>query len=278
MNVNEPNSLPGGLSLEHLRNNACLIAREAGARILAIYEEVFEVQEKDDRSPLTEADLAAHRHILGALKELTPELPVLSEESDQIPWSVRAGWSTYWLVDPLDGTREFVKHNGEFTVNIALIHDQVPVLGVVHAPALGLCYRAARGLGAERSEQGGEPTPIRISRRRKRPVVAGSRSHGSERMGAFLERLGDHEFLPMGSSLKLCLVAEGRADIYPRLGPTSEWDTAAAQCIVTEAGGQVLDLQGQPLRCNTGESLLNPEFIVVGDARWLDRLGIEREA
>ncbi len=271
-----PDDLPEGLSLEHLRNNACLIARQAGESILAIYEQGFEVLEKDDRSPLTEADMAAHRLIVSALKELTPSLPVLSEESEQIPYAVRAGWRTYWLVDPLDGTREFVKRNGEFTVNIALIHDNEPVLGVVHAPVLGVCYQAARGLGAQRLTAEGEPEALRISRRRTRPVVAGSRSHGTERMADFLAGLGEHEYLSMGSSLKFCLVAEGRADIYPRLGPTSEWDTAAAQCIVTEAGGLVLDLQGHPLRCNTGESLLNPEFIVVGDERWLERLGIVR--
>ncbi|WP_018232735.1 3'(2'),5'-bisphosphate nucleotidase CysQ [Thioalkalivibrio thiocyanodenitrificans] len=264
--------LPADLSLEHLHNNACLIARQAGALILAVYEQDFHVTEKTDRSPLTEADMAAHNHIVTALKDLTPALPVLSEESDRIPFSERSGWRTYWLVDPLDGTREFVKRNGEFTVNIALIHDHEPVLGVVYAPVLDLCYTAARGLGASRNASGAGPEAIRVGRRRRHPVVAGSRSHGTERMGRLLERLGKHELISMGSSLKFCLVAEGRADIYPRLGPTCEWDTAAAQCVVCEAGGQVVDLQGEPLRYNTRESLRNPEFLVIGDERWLDTL------
>ena len=263
---------PEGLSLEHLRNNACLIARQAGRLILDVYEQEFEVSEKTDRSPLTEADMAAHHHILTALKDLTPDLPVLSEESDGIPFSERSTWRTYWLVDPLDGTREFVKSNGEFTVNIALIHDHEPVLGVVHAPVLDVCYTAARGLGALRITEGGKPEPIRISRRRRRPVVAGSRSHGTERMEQLLQRLGNHELVSMGSSLKFCLVAEGRADVYPRLGPTCEWDTAAAQCVVCEAGGRVVDLHGEPLRYNTRESLRNPEFLVTGDDRWLNTL------
>jgi 3'(2'), 5'-bisphosphate nucleotidase len=279
-------NLPAGLSLAHLRNNACLIARQAGACILAIYEQDFRVTEKSDRSPLTEADMAAHSHILSALKDLTPDLPVLSEECDQIPYSERAAWRTYWLVDPLDGTREFVKRNGEFTVNIALVHDHEPVIGVVYAPVPDLCYSAARGMGASRTRGDAEAEPIRVSRRRRRPVVAGSRSHGTDRLHGFLARLGDHELISMGSALKFCLVAEGRADIYPRLGPTCEWDTAAAQCVVCEAGGRVTDLQGQPLRYNTRESLLNPEFIVVGDERWLEKLetmgsyasGVRRQA
>lgn len=259
----------GDLSLELLRNNAGLIARQAGGLILEIYEQDFQVTEKTDRSPLTEADMAAHHHIVSALKDLTPELPVLSEESDRIPFSERAAWRTYWLVDPLDGTREFVKRNGEFTVNIALIHDHDPVVGVVYAPVLDLCYTAARGLGATRSAPGEESQRIRVSRRRRRPVVAGSRSHGTERLGLLLSRLGEHELISMGSSLKFCLVADGRADLYPRLGPTCEWDTAAAQCVVCEAGGQVTDLQGRALRYNTRDSLRNPEFIVTGDGRWL---------
>lgn len=260
------------LPLEHLRSNACLIARQAGDLILAIYEQDFLVSEKSDRSPLTEADMAAHHHIVSALKDLTPGLPVLSEESDQIPFSERSAWRTYWLVDPLDGTREFVKRNGEFTVNIALIHEHEPALGVVRAPVPGLCYSAARGLGAHRRQDDAEPEAIHISRRRRKPVVAGSRSHGTDRMRAFLEHLGDHELISMGSSLKFCLVAEGRADLYPRLGPTCEWDTAAAQCVVCEAGGRVTDLEGEPLRYNTRESLRNPDFIVSGDIRWLERV------
>ncbi len=245
---------------------AVALAREAGERIMAIYEGGFSVAEKADRTPLTEADMAAHRTIVEGLQRLTPGLPVLSEESAEIPFEERARWRTYWLVDPLDGTREFIKRNGEFTVNIALVRDHEPVLGVVHAPALGLTYWACRGGGAWK--QAGSEAPRRIRVRPFRPgraVVAGSRSHSDERLAAYCERLGPHELVSMGSALKSCLVAEGRADVYPRFGPTSEWDTAAAQCIVEEAGGHVVDAAGRPLRYNTKPSLLNPDFLVCGD-------------
>ncbi|MCG5500138.1 3'(2'),5'-bisphosphate nucleotidase CysQ [Ectothiorhodospira lacustris] len=255
------------LNLEYLLNNACRIAREAGDRIMEIYGEGFQVEHKSDRSPLTAADMAAHRHIVAGLRDLSPSLPILSEESDQIPFSERSRWQTYWLVDPLDGTREFIKRNGEFTVNIALIHDHEPVLGVVAAPALDRLYSAARGLGAHRHEPAAAAGErIQVNRdRRTQPVIAGSRSHGTERMQQFLERVGEHELISMGSSLKFCLVAEGKADLYPRLGPTSEWDTAAAQCVVCEAGGVVTDLSLSPLRYNTHDGILNPEFLVIAD-------------
>lgn len=251
--------------LATLMNNVCRLAREAGAQIMKVYDSEFDVTRKDDRSPLTEADLAAHHCIVNGLRYLTPDLPVLSEESEGIPFSQRQTWLTYWLVDPLDGTREFIKRNGEFTVNIALIHDHEPVLGVVFAPALDLLYSAARGLGAHRAQPATDPSsPVRVSRQRRHPVIAGSRSHGSERFQTLLERVGKHHLISMGSSLKFCLVAEGKADLYARLGPTSEWDTAAAQCVVCEAGGQVTDLGRRPLRYNTRDSLLNPEFIAFG--------------
>ncbi|SFM63384.1 3'(2'),5'-bisphosphate nucleotidase [Ectothiorhodospira mobilis] len=253
-------------TLDHLLIHARRIAREAGTRILDVYGEDFQVAEKDDRTPLTEADMASHRHIVQGLRDLHPELPILSEESDGIPFSERAQWTTYWLVDPLDGTREFIKRNGEFTVNIALIHEHEPVLGVVLAPVLDLLYSAARGRGAWRHQPSGEAgQPVHVHRGERRPVIAGSRSHGTDRLQAFLERVGPHELISMGSSLKFCLVAEGKADLYPRLGPTSEWDTAAAHCVVNEAGGAVTDTGLRPLRYNTKESLLNPEFLVMAD-------------
>src|SRR5690606_6667279 len=171
-----------------------------------------------------------------------------------------------WLVDPLDGTREFVKRNGEFTVNIALIDDHQPILGVIIVPVTGLCYYACRGFGAFRQERGKTATRIQVrTRDMTRLVVAGSRSHAGERLAAFLDRLGGYELVSMGSSLKSCLVAEGQADLYARLGPTSEWDTAAAHCIVDEAGGRITDTGMRPLRYNTKESLLNPAFFVSGD-------------
>jgi 3'(2'), 5'-bisphosphate nucleotidase len=244
------------------------IARVAGEKILEIYNSSdFGVQEKDDRSPLTAADMASHHAIIDGLKALTPDIPVLSEESKSMPFSERSSWHTYWLVDPLDGTKEFIKRNGEFTVNIALIHDGVPVLGVVHVPVTGVTYRGCEGLGASKQEAGSEPGRISVRTLGDGPLlVVGSRSHRGDSLNAFLEKVGEHEMVSMGSSLKLCLVAEGAADIYPRLGPTSEWDTAAAQCVVEQAGGTVTDTDMKPLRYNTKDSLLNPFFLVFGES------------
>lgn len=244
------------------------IAVAAGERILEVYGRDFQVESKDDKSPLTEADLAAHRHIVAALGALTPDIPILSEESAaEVPTSVRLGWDRFWLVDPLDGTKEFIKRNGEFTVNIALVEGHTPVLGVVHVPVKGVTYSGAQGVGAFRSEPGQTERPIRVAAMGDRPArVVGSRSHAGEYIEAYVSSLGAHEFLARGSSLKLCLVAEGAADVYPRFGPTSEWDTAAAQAVVVAAGGSVVDLQGQPLGCNRGDSILNPYFMVIGDS------------
>lgn len=268
MNKSEMNVNPVSHALlEKVRN----IAHLAGDKILEVYDTDFSVDEKSDSSPLTVADLAAHTVISAALIELTPNVPVLSEEGADMPYADRAAWECYWLVDPLDGTREFVKRNGEFTVNIALIELQQPVLGVVFVPVTGVCYSAARGLGA--FKQGPEDPQIAINSRAFDPehiTVAGSRSHGNEATRRFIDSLGDADVISIGSSLKFCLVAEGKVDVYPRFGPTSEWDTAAAQCVVEEAGGEVVDLGFQPLRYNTKESLLNPHFLVYGDesANW----------
>ena len=253
--------------LSELLEPLTALAREAGHKILEIYDmEDVDVQQKDDKSPLTEADLASHHAIMAGLHALTPEIPVLSEESASRPFSERSSWSTYWLVDPLDGTREFIKRNGEFTVNIALIEDGQAVLGIVHVPVTDTSYLGCRGVGASKQTGNDSPRPIRVRNLGAGPVmVVGSRSHRGDSLNQFLERLGEHEMVGMGSSLKLCLVAEGVADIYPRLGLTSEWDTAAAQCVVEQAGGYVTDTRMQPLRYNTKESLLNPYFLVFGD-------------
>jgi 3'(2'), 5'-bisphosphate nucleotidase len=243
------------------------LSRDAGAAILRIYNSEFSVTDKADNSPLTEADLASHHLIVDTLERLTPEIPVLSEESAKIPFETRKTWQRYWLIDPLDGTKEFVKRNGEFTVNIALIEDHRPTLGVIYAPVIDRLYYGVVGQGAWKSEDGGELTPISVTRTHRVPtLVAGSRSHAGESLRKFLENLGEHELVSMGSSLKSCLVAEGKADLYPRLGPTSEWDTGAAQAIVEAAGGQLTTLDMQPLRYNTKESLLNPHFFVFGDS------------
>ena len=243
------------------------IATAAGRAILEVYHRGdFGVQQKEDQSPLTEADLASHRVIRDALSALTPDIPLLSEESADIAWEIRSAWPEYWLVDPLDGTREFVNRRDEFTVNIALVRDCEPVLGVVHVPVSGVTYSGVVGAGATRRAPGGDPEPIQVQRPCASPVrVVGSRSHANPRLESFLQRLGDYRLVSMGSSLKFCLLAEGGADFYPRLGPTSEWDTAAAHAVVMAAGGRVVTLDGRPLQYNRKASYLNPEFLAIGD-------------
>ena len=241
------------------------IAAAAADRILSVYRSPFEVERKADESPLTEADLAAHRTIVEGLRALSPAIPVLSEESAYVDFATRAGWSRYWLVDPLDGTKDFVKRNGEFTVNIALIDRHEPVLGVVAVPVTGVSYAAARGLGARRYDAHGM-SALRARAPASPPWrVAASRSHADRRTEAFIRNLGPTERISIGSSLKFCLLAEGAIDLYPRFGPTCEWDTAAAQCVVEQAGGRVTDVGLEPLRYNTGESFLNPFFLAFGD-------------
>ena len=239
------------------------LAEKAGKEIMALYNrEEWDVRLKEDVSPVTLADLAAHRVILAGLQKLTPRLPVLSEESESIPYSDRRNWNRYWLVDPLDGTKEYIKRNGEFTVNIAFIVAGEPLLGVVHAPALGRTYSAVQGQGAFRQESNGDaPARIAVHRDQDRKLkVVISRSHPGKEAETFLRTLGSYDAVEIGSSLKFCLVAEGVADLYPRFGPTREWDTAAGHCVLVSAGGQVTDLHGRPLRYNKPD-LLNPPFI-----------------
>jgi 3'(2'), 5'-bisphosphate nucleotidase len=249
------------------------IARRAGQEILEVYGagEILATAKADD-SPLTVADLRAHRLIEDALHALTPDIPVLSEEAADTPYSERSRWQRYWLVDPLDGTRAFIWRNGQFTVNIALIEGHAPVLGVVHVPVRDTSYQGIPGEGAWRAQAGEARVAIRVSAASASPVrVVGSRSHRGDSLDAFLARLGAHELVPVGSSLKFCMVAEAAADVYPRLGPTSEWDTAAAQAVVEGAGGAVRTLEGAVLRYNTRAELLNPFFLVSGptDHDWL---------
>ncbi|MCP8690309.1 3'(2'),5'-bisphosphate nucleotidase CysQ [Marinobacterium sedimentorum] len=240
------------------------IAREAGEAIMVIYGREFSVEEKADKSPLTEADAAAHELIVARLASLTPDLPILSEEDTSAFKGVDAS-GRYWLVDPLDGTKEFIKRNGEFTVNVALIENGVAVLGVVYAPVLDVAYLGLKGLGAFKVDADGR-RPIRVAEHAADKVwrVVGSRSHAGSETTAWLEKLRQHEMVAMGSSLKLCLVAEGAADVYPRLGPTSLWDTAAAQAVVEQAGGAVIQLDGTPLSYANTAHILNPFFIVHG--------------
>jgi 3'(2'), 5'-bisphosphate nucleotidase len=261
------------LEIRRLLDAACDIARIAGRAILEVYgRSDFAVSRKSDDSPLTEADQVAHGIISGALAKLDAGLPILSEESVPTDHAARRKWTRYWLVDPLDGTKEFLKRNGEFTVNIALVDEHRAVLGAVYAPVLDRMYSGAVALGAWRSDSGGPQKAIAARPKAASPLrVVGSRSHPSPELAAYLKGLPPHEITDMGSSLKICLVAEGAADIYPRLGPTSEWDTAAAQAILESAGGRMIDLAGQPLRYNSKDALLNPHFLAFGDQQrdWL---------
>jgi 3'(2'), 5'-bisphosphate nucleotidase len=249
--------------LSNLLPHVVALAREAGQEILKVYSEVNPaVEYKRDNSPLTQADLASHRVIVNGLTRLSPEWPVLSEESQEIPFEQRSNWGYFWMVDPLDGTKEFLRRNGEFTVNVALMQVGAPVLGVVYAPAIGKLYYAARGAGAWKAD-GDIVSPIRTASSANGTMrVVVSRSHGSgeENLDRFTGGAGNCEFVAMGSSLKFCLVADGSADIYPRTGPTMEWDTAAAHCIVEEAGGSVTDLDGNAMNYNK-PVLLNPGFV-----------------
>ena len=252
--------------LDTLREGIIALARDAARAIMQVYEGEFAVQHKDDDSPLTAADLAAHRCIVAGLAALSPSIPVLSEESAQdVPAARRRQWPRMWLVDPLDGTREFVKRNGEFTVNIALVDEGEPVLGVVQAPVTGALWHGQRGRGAFRRE-GDRDIEIRSRKPATAPLrVAASRSHRDARTEQVLSRMGDIEPVGVGSSLKFCRLAEGSMDAYPRFGPTSEWDTAAGQCVLEAAGGAVLDPRGRPLRYNQRDTILNGDFIALGD-------------
>ena len=260
------------MDLKSLVDPVVALAEHAGRAILEVYSTDFEVQSKDDESPLTQADLASHRWIDAGLKSLTPDIPVISEESGLPEFDERRQWERYWLIDPLDGTREFVNRNDEFTVNIALIENNRPVLGVVHVPVLNKTYIGCEGLGAQRRDAESGPVRIEVSTTTANPPrIVGSRSHRGVSLDAYLENLGDYDLVPMGSSLKFCVIAEGGADLYPRLGLTSEWDTAAAQAVVEQAGGSVVTLDGKPMKYNEKEDILNPFFFVIGsaDRDWL---------
>ena len=255
-----------------LRDAVIAIARHAAADILAVYEDAFEVEHKDDRSPLTAADLASHRRIVAGLQALTPEIPVLSEESKAIDTARRRTWSRFWLVDPLDGTREFIKRNGEFTVNIALIEDGVATFGVIQQPVNGGLWHGTLGAGAFRRVEDVDEA-IRTRKPASAPLrIAASRSHRDARTQVLLNVLSGSEAIACGSSLKFCRIAEGELDLYPRFGPTSEWDTAAGQAILEAAGGAVLDPRGRPFRYNQRDTLLNGDFIAFGDVTLREQL------
>ena len=256
------------LSIPKILNPAIELAKQAGQAILEIYQQAeVETTYKDDKSPLTAADLASHNVLVAGLSQLTPDIPILSEESKAIAVEERQNWQRFWLLDPLDGTKEFIKRNGEFTVNIALIESGIPTLGIVHAPVLDTTYWGITGQGAFKQVANNEPNAIGVELHKTGDLkLVASRSHANAETVDFIEKLKADfsvDTLSIGSSLKLCLVAEGKAHIYPRFGPTMEWDTAAAQCVVEQAKGTVSTLQGEPLSYNK-DNLLNPYFVVNG--------------
>jgi len=259
---------------QHFIDALVEIVTDAGREIVAIYQTDFDVTTKADDSPLTQADLAANAVIRRGLQELAPDVPILSEEAELPDFATRRAWSRYWLVDPLDGTKEFINKNGEFTVNVALIEDSRALLGVVGVPARDVVYTGdVASQRAERRDSNGTRTLAARRLNAEQPlVVVASRSHGGERLERFIDALRGRfdgvDRTPVGSSLKLCILAEGRADIYPRLGPTSEWDIAAAHAVLNAAGGEVWNFDRAPLRYNTKESLLNPDFVAVADPQY----------
>ncbi|HEV7359394.1 MAG TPA: 3'(2'),5'-bisphosphate nucleotidase CysQ [Steroidobacteraceae bacterium] len=255
--------------LAKLAESLMPIVERAGAAIMQVYNGAFAVQRKDDNSPLTLADLESQRVIIDGLRQITPDVPILSEESAAAPWAERRTWRELWIVDPLDGTREFVKRNGEFTINIALVVEHEPVLGVVSAPAQGTTFWGIAGVGAFTRGPDGAARPISTAPPQQPLRVVGSRSHASAQTAAYLARIGPHIVTGVGSSLKFCLLADGQAELYPRFGPTSEWDTAAGQAVLEAAGGHVTRLDGHRLRYNCRESLINGDFVAFSDAGML---------
>lgn len=248
------------------------LAQEAGAAIMAVRQRLdLGVERKLDQSPVTAADMAAHRVLLNGLPKIL-SVPVISEEAHALPLSERQQWSRYWLIDPLDGTKEFIVGNDHFCINIALMDQQGPYLGLVHGPVSGDSYLGSAQLGAWKYPARGEPVSIRSrSVHPGQPLMSlTSQRHGKQAVAALLQRITERwpapvQAQPMGSALKICHVAEGRADIYPRLGPTSEWDTAAPHAILNAAGGTLVGSDFRPLQYNATESLLNPDFYALGD-------------
>lgn len=240
----------------------CKIAKTAGAEIMKIYKKDFNIEYKEDNSPLTEADLLANKIICDTLKNLYPDTPIMSEENKQTDYETRKNWEYYWCVDPIDGTKEFIKKNDEFTVNIALIHKDTPVAGVVYAPALDDMYYAQKNKGAFKNEQS-LPLTTNMDPKKKLKIVA-SKSHLSTETQEFINNLETKQIeqVSIGSSLKLCMVADGSADVYPRLAPTMEWDTAAADAIVREAGKMCYQFDTETPMVYNKENLLNPWFVV----------------
>ncbi|GAB7228912.1 3'(2'),5'-bisphosphate nucleotidase CysQ [Vibrio rotiferianus] len=263
--------MPMTKDLSHLLPQVIEIARSAGQLILDIYEnKQYEAYTKSDETPVTSADIAAHKLITKQLSELTPDIPVLSEEAADISLEQRAKWDRYWLVDPLDGTQEFIARSGDFATIIALIDNNKPTMGVVYGPVSGVTYYAYSSKGAWKIPDMSESVKIQTHKHEspgQNIAIAISRRQDINRITGRMSSAWNYDLIPLGSAaLKACLVAEGAVDCYLRLGPTGEWDTAATQCIVEEAGGRILSTQLEPLSYNERETLENPNFIVLGDA------------
>jgi len=239
------------------------ISKEAGKAILEVYNSDFDYELKEDLSPLTKADTLSHNIICERLEVLTPDIPILSEENSNIPFDVRTLWKQYWLVDPLDGTKEFIKKNGEFTVNIALIENNTPIFGIIHVPVTNETYWGSSTKGSFYIKSNNQETKLSVEKKIRNQVrIVASRSHPSKMLDALLEEIGEYKIITKGSSLKFCLIAKGQADIYPRLGPTSEWDIAAGHAIVKFAGGSLLTIERKPMQYNLTENNLSPYFVV----------------
>lgn len=252
------------MELSSVLRDVIRIADEASEKVLKIYHSDFKVSYKSDDSPITAADTAAHQIIVSGLRQIAHDVPILSEEGGDVAWEERRHWRRFWLVDPIDGTKDFTQRTGEFTVNVALIESGEPVLGVVIAPALQEAYWGLKSEGAYKRDRSGKVHRIHVAEPRGTKRVVASKNHLNPETREFIERLGDHEMVQAGSSLKICLIAEGHADIYPRLGPTCEWDTGAAHAVLLAAGGKLQTLDEKPLEYGK-EDILNPNFIASGN-------------
>ena len=241
------------------------ISKEAGKAILEVYNSDFDYQVKEDSSPLTKADTLSNNIICKGLQRITPEIPILSEENSNIPFGIRTSWEHYWLVDPLDGTKEFIKKNGEFTTNIALIFENRPIFGMIHVPASNEIFWGSKEIGSYhlKGDSLSDMKKISASQEKKDSLrIVSSRSHPSGGLKILLEKLEKFELVSVGSSLKFCLIAKGEADCYPRLGPTCEWDTAAGEIIAESAGANIVNLENKTMKYNHKENYLNPHFLV----------------
>ncbi len=253
------------------------IAIDSGREILNIYDKEIAINSKEDKSPITQADINSNNLIVSRLKKLEPNIPILSEES-LVEWEKRKNWGTYWLIDPLDGTKEFINRNGEFTVNISLIENNNPIFGIIYSPVKSLLYYALKNNGCYKLQTNSnlktlkDFNKININNVNNSTIkVIGSRSHSSKEFEIWIEnKFKNFELITIGSSLKFCILAEGKADIYPRLGPTSEWDIAAGHIILEEAGGKLKTIDNKDILYNTKEDILNPYFIAYGNLSKVD--------